>query len=162
MKYIRAMLAVAGLLIVCGAIGTARAHDQDEEHKGVTLNTPVNIGDFQRCMAINVSDKTLSIIVELIDPQGQALSCDSPNTCTDKSGTRTTTNPTPEFQVSPGTGQALQVRLTRGTFKNAYCAVSVSGTDARDDVRVSLITFHTLTIPDTTIPVLVTRVVEGH
>jgi len=162
MKYIHAMLAVVCLLVVGGAIGTARAHDQDEENKGVTLYTPVNIGDLQRCMAVNISDKALDITIELIDPQGQALSCDSPNTCTDKSGTRTTTNPTPEFQILPGTGNALQVRLTRGSFKNAYCSVSVSGTDNRNDVRVSLITFHTLTIPDTNIPVLVTRVVEGH
>src|SRR3984893_10362596 len=149
MKYIQAMLAVAGLLIVCGAIESVRA--DDKENQSVTLYTPVNIGDFQRCMAVNVSDKPLSIIIELIDPQAQALSCDSPNTC-----------PTPQFQIFPGTGQALQVRLTRGTFKNAYCAVSVSGTDNRDDVRVSLVTFHTLTIPGTTIPVLLTRVVEGH
>jgi len=161
MKYIHAMLAVVCLLVVGGAIGAARADDRDEENKGVTLYTPVNIGDFQRCMAVNVSDKPLSIIIELIDPQDQALFCDS-NNCTDKSGTHPTTNPTPEFQIGPGTGNALQVRLTRGSFKNAYCSVSVSGTDNRDDVRVSLITFHTLTIPDTTIPVLLTRVVEGH
>ena len=161
MKYIPAMLAVVSLLVVGGAIGAARADDRDEENKGVTLYTPVNIGDFQRCMAVNVSDKPLSIIIELIDPQDQALFCDS-NNCTDKSGTHPTTNPTPEFQIGPGTGNALQVRLTRGSFKNAYCSVSVSGTDNRNDVRVSLITFHTLTIPDTNIPVLVTRVVEGH
>ena len=160
MKYIQAMLAVAGLLIVCGAIESVRADDQ--ENQSVALYTPVNIGDFQRCMAVNVSDKPLSIIIELIDPQAQALSCDSPNTCTDKSGTVTTTNPTPQFQIFPGTGQALQVRLTRGTFKNAYCAVAVSGTDNRDDVRVSLNTASTRTIPGTTIPVLLTRVVEGH
>jgi len=66
MKYIHAMRAVVCLLVVGGAIGAARAHDQDEEHKGVTLYTPVNIGDFHRCMAVNVSDKPLSIIIELI------------------------------------------------------------------------------------------------
>ena len=135
------MLAVVCLLVVGGAIGAARADDRDEKNKGVTLYTPVNIGDFQRCMAISVSDKPPSIIIELIDPRGQALPCDSSNTCTDKSGTRTTTNPTPEFQIGPGTGNALQVRLTRGSFKNAYCSVSVSGTDNRDDVRVSLILY---------------------
>jgi hypothetical protein len=158
MKYIQAMLAVAGLLIVSGMIESVRA----EENKGVTLYTPVNIGDFQRCMAVNVSDTTLGITIELIDPQGQALSCDSPNTCTDKSGTLTTTNPTPEFQILPGTGNALSVTLPPGTVKNSYCAVAVSGTDNRDDVRVSLVTNITRTIPGTTIPVLLTRVVEGH
>jgi hypothetical protein len=160
MKYIHAMLAVAGLFIVCGAIESVRADDQ--ENQSVTLYTPVNIGDLHRCMAVNVSDKTLGIIVELIDPQGQALSCDSPNTCADKTGTLTITNPTTEFQVLPGTWEALQVTLTRGSFKNAYCAVAVSGTDNRDDVRVSLVIFHTRTIPGTDIPVLLTRVVEGH
>ena len=162
MKYIHAMRAVVCLLVVGGAIGAARAHDQDEEHKGVTLYTPVNIGDFHRCMAVNVSDKPLSIIIELIDPQAQALSCHSPNTCADKSGTLTTTNPTPEFQILPGTGNALQVTLTLGAVKNSYCAVAVSGTGNRDDVRVSLVTNIARTIPGTTIPVYLTRVVEGH
>ena len=160
MKYIHAIPAVVCLLVVLGAIGVARADDRDEENKGVTLYTPVNIGDFQRCMAVNVSDKPLSIIIELIDPQDQALFCDS-NNCTDKSGTHPTTNPTPEFQIGPGTGNALQVRLTRGSFKNAYCSVSVSGTDNRDDVRASLLTFGSQTIPGTTIPIY-SRIVEGH
>jgi hypothetical protein len=74
MKYIQAMLTVAGLLIVCGAIESVRADDQ--ENQSVTLYTPVIMGDIHRCMAVNVSDKTLGIIVELIDPQGQALSCE--------------------------------------------------------------------------------------
>src|SRR5262249_599386 len=155
---IRAMLAIACLLVVGGRVEPVRADEQ--ENQSVTLYTPVNIGDFHRCMAVNISDKTLGIAIELIDPQGQALSCDSPNTGPDKSGERTTTNPPPEFQDVPGTGEALQVRLTRGSFKNGYCAVSVSGSDNRDDVRVSLIPFHPLTIPDTTIPVLLTRIVE--
>ena len=162
MKYIHATLAVVCLLVVGAVIGAARADDRDEENKGVTLYTPVNIGDFQRCMAVNVSDKPLSIIIELIDPQGQALSCDNPNTCTDKSGTRTTTNPTPEFQILPGTGNALQVTLPLGTSKNGYCAVAVSGTDNRDDVRVNLLTFTTQTIPGAATPILLTRIVEGH
>ena len=162
MKYIQAMLAVAGLLIGSGAIGAARADDRGDENEGVSLYTPVNIGDYHRCQAVNVGDKTLGITIELINAQGRALSCDSPNTCTDKSGTRTTTNPTPEFQILPGTGNALQVRLTRGSFKNAYCSVSVSGTDNRDDVRVVLEVAITRTIPGTTIPTLLSRIVEGH
>jgi hypothetical protein len=162
MKYIHAMLAVVCLLVVGGAIGAARAHDQAEENEGVILYTPINIGDFHRCSAVNVSDKTLGITFELIDPQAHALSCDSPNTCADKSGKLTTTNPTPESQILPGTGDALQVTLTLGTVKNSYCAVAVSGTGNRDDVRVSLVTNITRTIDGTTIPVLLTRVVEGH
>ena len=162
MKYIHAMLAVVCLLVVGGAIGTARAHDQDEENKGVTLYTPVNIGDLQRCMAVNISDKALDITIELIDPQGQALSCDSPNTCTYTPSEVTTTNPTPEVQALAGTVPHLQVTLPLRTPQPGYCVVAVSGTDNRDDVRVSLITNITRTIPGTTIPVLLTRVVEGH
>jgi hypothetical protein len=160
MKCMQAMLAVVCLLVVGGAIEPVRADDQ--ESQSVTLYTPVNIGDFHRCMAVNISDKTLGITIELIDPQAQALSCDSPNNCTDKSGEVTITNPTPEFQILPGTGNALQVTLTPGTPKNSYCAVAVSGTGDRDDVRVSLITNIARTIPGMIIPVELTRVVEGH
>ena len=44
MKYIHAVLAVVCLLVVGGAIGAARANDQDEENKGVSLYTPADIG----------------------------------------------------------------------------------------------------------------------
>jgi hypothetical protein len=37
----------------------------------------------------------------------------------------------------------------------------VSGTDNRDDVRASLLTFGSQTIPGTTIPIY-SRIVEGH
>ena len=160
MKYIQAMLAVAGLLIGSGAIEPVRADDQ--ENQSVTLYTPVNIGDDHRCTAVDVSDKTLGITIELIDAQGRVLSCDSPNTCTHTPSEVTTTNPTPEVQVLAGTGAHLQVTLPLGTPRNVYCVVAVSGTGNPDDVRVSLNTNITRTIPGTTVPVLLTRVVEGH
>ena len=58
MKYIHAVLAVVCLLVVGGAIGAARANDQDEENKGVSLYTPADIGFYHVCRAVNVSDKT--------------------------------------------------------------------------------------------------------
>jgi hypothetical protein len=73
-----------------------------------------------------------------------------------------TTNPTPEFPVLKGTASAIDITLPLGSNQEAYCAVVVSGTGKRDDVRVSLVTARTRTIPGTTIPVYVTKVVEGH
>ena len=159
MKYIQAMLAVAGLLIGSGAIEPVRADDQ--ENQSVTLYTPINIGDNHRCTAVDVSDKTLGITIELINAQGRVLSCDSPNTCTGRLDV-TTTNPTPEVQVLAGTGTPLQVTLPLGTASNVYCVVAASGTGNPDDVRVSLNTLVTRTIPGTTVPVLLRSVVEGH
>ena len=167
MKYIHAMLAVVCLLVVGGAIGTARADDQDEEIKGVTLYTPPDIGDIHNCRAVNVSDKTLGITVALLRRSGDALSCDSPITCTVGVGAgpadMPTTNPTPEFQVLKGTFLTFIVQAPPGSIlRNAYCAFAVSGTDNHDDVRVALSTGVTRTIPGTTIPTLLSRIVEGH
>ena len=162
MKYIHAMLAVVCLLVVGGAIGTARADDQDEENKGVTLYTPADTGDGHGCRAVNVSDKTLGITVAILDRSGDALSCASPTTCTQGPADTPTTNPTPEFQVLKGTFLSLAVEAPPGSRKNAYCAFAVSGTDNRDDVRVALAIATTRTIPGTTIPTYQTRIVEGH
>ena len=161
MKPIQAMLAVVCLLIVGGAIGAARADDRAEENQGVTLYTPFDNGDFLTCHAVNVSDKTVGITFAVLDHLGHALSCASPATCTVGPVTPTT-NPTPEFPVLKGTASAIDITLPLGSNQEAYCAIVVSGTDKRDDVRVSLVTSRTRTIPGTTIPVYVTKVVEGH
>ena len=164
MKYIHAMLAVVCLLALGGAIGTARADDRAEEDKGVTLYTPADIGDIHGCTAVNVSDKTLGMTFAFLDRDAQPLSCASPTTCTrgTGSGNTPTTNPTPEFQVLKGAFLNFFITAPLGSTTNAYCAVTVSGTDNRDDVRVALETFTTRTIPGTTIPTFVTRIVEGH
>jgi hypothetical protein len=100
--------------------------------------------------------------LEVIDPHGQDLSCADPDTCLDVDD-MPTTNPTPELQVLKGTGARLGIYLSpQGRAKNGYCVAAVSGTGNRDDVRVSLITNITTTIPGTDIPVELTRVVEGH
>ena len=166
MKYIHAILAVVCLLVVGGAIGAARADDRAEENEGVTLYTPNDLGDGHACRAVNVSDKTLGITVALLRRSGDALSCDSPITCTAGAGAgpanTPTTNPTPEFQVLKGTALNVNIEAPLGARRNAYCAFAVSGTDNRDDVRVDLGIAVTRTIPGTTIPTYQTRIVEGH
>ena len=163
MKYIHATLAVVCLLVVGGAIGAARADDRAEENEGVTLYTPPDFGDVHVCRAVNVSDKTLGITFAILDRSGDALSCASPTTCTQGPADTPTTNPTPEFQVLKGTFLTFVVQAPPGSIRrNAYCAFAVSGTDNRDDVRVALSTGVTRTIPGTTIPTLLSRIVEGH
>jgi hypothetical protein len=165
MKSIQAMLAVGCLLIVSGAIDAARADDRAEENQGVTLYTPVDRGDRLTCRAVNVSDKTLGITVAVLGLLGEALSCASPTTCFHFLPPTPTTNPTPEFQVLKGTVSELDITFPLGSAEDGYCAVAVSGTGNRDDVRVSLVTSLTRTIPGTGtpgIPIFITRVVEGH
>ena len=162
MKYIHAMLAVVCLLVVGGAIDAARADDRSEENKGVTLYTPNDLGDGHACRAVNVSDKTLGITVAVLDNSGDALSCASPTTCTVGPAGTPTTNPTPEFQVLKGTALNVNIQAPPGSKRNAYCAIAVSGTDNRDDVRVVLEVATTRTIPGTTTPTYQTRIVEGH
>ena len=162
MKYIHATLAVVCLLVVGGAIGAARADDQDEENKGVTLYTPADIGNLHVCRAVNVSDKTLGITVAVLDNSGHALSCASPTTCTQGPANTPTTNPTPQFQILKGSFLNVVITAPLGSTRNAYCAVAVSGTDNRDDVRVALAIARTRTIPGTTIPTFQSRIVEGH
>ena len=72
-----------------------------------------------------------------------------------------TTNPTPEFQVLKGATSTLLIEGPVGLSPDGYCAFAVSGTDNRDDVRASLLTFGSQTIPGTTIPIH-SRIVEGH
>ena len=161
MKYIHAMLAVVCLLVVGGAMCAARADDKNEENQGVTLYTPPDIGDVHACRAVNVSDKTLGMTFAILDRSGDALSCDSPITCAFGPANTPTTNPTPEFQVAKGTFFNFFITAPLGSTSNAYCAVAVSGTGDRDDVRAALETFTTQTIGGT-IPTLQSRIIEGH
>jgi hypothetical protein len=172
MKYIQAMLAVVCLLIVGGAIDAAPANDRDrdKENEGVTLYTTLNGGDRLSCFAVNVSDKTLGMTFEVLDPGGHALSCASPNTCNLGGVGTSTTNPTPEFGVPPGEAAAIIVQLPHTTAGTGYCVVAVSGTDNRDNVRVGLEGTRTFTIPaenfglpaGTNIPVFFFRDIAGH
>ena len=161
MKYIHAMLAVVCLLVVGGAIDAARADDQDEENKGVSLYTPADIGFYHVCRAVNVSDKTLGITFALLDNFGHPFPCGGTTECTRGPGGALTTNPTPEFQVLKGATSTLLIEGPLAMSPDGYCAFAVSGTDNRDDVRASLLTFGSQTIPGTTIPIH-SRIVEGH
>jgi hypothetical protein len=163
MKSIQAILAVVvvSLLIVDGAIDAARADDRAEDNHGVTLYTSRSLGDHFICTAVNVSDKTLGISFAILGNDGKALSCASPITCLDTSR-NSTTNPTPEFGVLPGTSVSLDMRLLLGTFGTGYCAVAVSGTGHRDDVRAAFAANLTDKIPGTTIPILTTGIHEAH
>jgi hypothetical protein len=160
-KYIQPMLPVVCLLLVGGAIGAARANDKDKENHAVTLYTHLDGGDNMACTAVNVSDKTLGITFAVLDPFGNPLSCDSPNTCT-LGNAIPTTDPTPESAVLPGTGTGLRNVAPLGTRRAGYCVFAVSGTGKRDDVRVGYENSLTRTIPGTTTPVFITRAGEGH
>jgi hypothetical protein len=162
MKSIQAMLAVAVvcLLIVGGAFDAARADDRKENH-GVTLYTTRFRADHFICVAVNVSDKTLGISFAVNDPNGSALSCASPTTCLDTSR-NSTTNPTPEFGVLPGTSVSLDILLPLGMPNTGYCSIAVFGTGDRDDVRASLNADLTDVIRGTTIPITTVTVGEAH
>lgn len=56
---------------------------------------------------------------------------------------------------------SIDITEPRGSNQDGYCAATVSGTGDRDDVRISLVTKQTTTIPGTAIPAFITRVVEG-
>jgi hypothetical protein len=161
MKSIKAMLAVVCLLSVSGSIDAARAGDRDEEHQGVALYTSRGLADKYTCSAVNVSDKTLGMTFAVLDNDGKALSCASPTTCSNVS-LNITTNPTPEFSVPSGTVAEINVINQPGSIKDGYCVVAVSGTDNRNDVRLNLLAGLTGTIPGTTTPFFVSRVLEGH
>jgi hypothetical protein len=163
MKYIRTILIVVCFLVVGGAIGAARAGDQGAGDQGVTLYTPALGGQSFSCTAVNVSDKTLGITFAILGNTGQELSCDSPNTCTRFPGGPPITNPTPELQVLQGAEVELFVALPTGSAPiDGYCAVSVSGTGNRNNVRVLLSAALVYTFPGTTIPTVLLPLVEGH
>jgi len=161
MKYVHAMLSVVCLLVVGGAIGAARADDQGEENKGVSLYTPADIGFYRICRAVNVSDRTLGITFAVLDNFGHPFVCSGTTECTRGPGGTPTTNPTPEFQVLKGATSTLLIEVPLRSSPDGYCAFAVSGTDNRDNVRLSLLTCGNQTIPGTTIPIY-SRIVEGH
>jgi hypothetical protein len=67
MKHVRAILAAAGLFVATGAIGTAQA---DDHHNSTTLYTSAIAGSRLSCNAVNVSRKTLTITISIIDGTG--------------------------------------------------------------------------------------------
>ena len=147
MKYIRIMLAVAGVFAVTGAIASA---EDDTRKLRATLFTPRLHGDHFNCQVVNVSDKTLGIAITVLDDIGQLL---GPVVDGDA-------NPLLKTRVDPGNVVGTDFFL-KGAG-DGYCEVAVSGTGNRDDVRVGLGITLTRTIPGTSIPVFLFRDVEGH
>jgi hypothetical protein len=148
MKHLRTLLVGVGLIVVGGAIA---AQAGSGKLLSVTLFAPHLHGDHFNCSAVNVSDRPLSIAFAILGSDGKPL-CDIPGACSP--------NPTSKASVPPGT--ELDLDLILSSTDDAYCEVTVSGTDSRDDVRVGFDMSQTRTIPGTTIPVFVFRSHEGH
>lgn len=148
MNVIQVTLAAAGLFVATGAMGTAQADD----YNSVTLYTSAAQGRRLSCNAVNVSRKTLTITISIIDGTGHPL-------------TDSNSNPSPQ-RTLPGTEVSSDYgEFTASTASEAYCAFKVSGTYNRDDVRAVLITSSvatTTTADGTTFPYFLTRVLEAH
>jgi hypothetical protein len=139
MKHIRAMLTATGLLVVAGAMGTARAED------GITLYTGAIEATHFACNAVNVSSKPLKITISVIDMDGLALSV------------------TPTTEFLPGTEVASNFSTPPyPDDADGYCKFQVYGTDDRGAVRAILNAALLRTVPGTTIsPILLSRVLEA-
>jgi len=141
MKRLWTLLGGMGMIVAGGAIEAARADD----HR-VTLYTPaIHSGSFN-CNALNVSHKTLTITISIIDLDGHPLSVSD-------------TIPT-----APG----VEISNDFGTVANpidAYCKFEAFPTGDRNDLRVILVASLVRTVAagdQTNIPVFVARTVEGY
>jgi hypothetical protein len=141
MKRLWTLLGGMGMIVASGAIDAARADD----HR-VTLYTPaIHSGSFN-CNALNVSHKTLTITISMIDLDGHPLSISDP------------------IPTAPG----VEVSNDFGTVANpidAYCKFEAFPTGDRNDLRVILVASLVRTVAagdQTNIPVFVARTVEGY
>jgi hypothetical protein len=141
MKCIRAMFAAASLFVVAGGIDAARA---DNDYSTTLYTPPIRATGFH-CDAVNVSRKTLYITISIIDSDGNPLSV----------GTRT--------QTQPGAITSHDVDDTGSLGAiDAYCSFHVFGTGDRKDLRADLNATLTRTIPNTNIPIFLSRALEAH
>jgi hypothetical protein len=139
MKYVRIMLATIGLIAVSGATHAERA----DANRTTLYTSATHAGKFD-CNVVNVSQKPLNITISIINREGQVLS---------EAGPITTL---PFVEVSND---------FTGT-NDAYCAIYISGTGDRNDVRAALNTNIARTFSvegDATIyPTFVAKVLEAH
>ena len=141
MKCIRAMFATASLFVVTGGIDAARA---DDDYSTTLYTPPIRAMGFH-CDAVNVSRKTLYVTISIIDSDGNPLSV----------GTRTQTQPGAiTFHDVDNTGSLGAI--------DAYCSFHVFGTGDRKDLRADLNATLTRTIPNTNIPIFLSRALEAH
>jgi hypothetical protein len=141
MKYAPMMLATIGLIAVSAANHAAQAE--------ATLYTSfVRAGSFH-CNAVNVSHKTLTITIAIVDGTVSPHLLNVPNAQMAKPGEA----------VSGDFG-------TDNVPNEAYCVVEVSGTGDRNDVRAALIASLAKTFSldggATNNPTFLTRVLEAH
>lgn len=141
MKHVNTVLAAAGLFVISGTQGSVQA----ENHSDILYTGATHAGKFD-CNVVNVSNKTLNIIISIIGPDGHPLFVSD-------------ATPTPAgTEVSGDFGDPA-------VGNDAYCKVQVSGTGDHNDLRVLLTTTLIRTFDEgsqTNIPVLVFRQVEGH
>jgi hypothetical protein len=147
MNVTRAILAAAGLFVAAGAMGTAQA---DDDHNSTTLYTSATLGGRLSCNAVNVSRKTLTITIPIIDGTGHPL-IDS------------NSNPLPQ-QTFAGTEVSSDYHNFTDPSSEGYCVFQISGTGNRDDVRAVLVSSTERIAAPPTIPFsyFITRALEAH
>ncbi len=163
MKYLQVLLAVVVLTFASGAIQSARPEEDSDSHS-VTLYTPtVNANDF-RCNATNVSQKTLHIVLTVVDAEpddavdGMPIPFPVPDPAL--------MNPSPTLSIPPGAVGSQDAILGVVPPKEGYCKIEVFGTRNRNDVRAALTTrfISTFIDPITHNPTgfIIVRTLEGH
>lgn len=159
MKKIKKILTAAGLLIATGAMGTAQA---DDYHHSTTLYTSATRGGRLSCIAVNVSKRTLTITMSIIDGTGtEPVVLAGPT----------------QVVTAPGLEASLDLGDFASPSSEGYCVFQVSGTGNRDDVRAVLVSNKVGTQPTppptqpqdgnspysfTSFPYFITRVIEAH
>ena len=142
-RSISRILAAAGILIATGAVGTAQAD--------TTLYTSATRGGRLSCIAVNVSKKTLTITMSIVDGTGTEPTV--------------LAGPT-RVATAPGLEASLDLGQFTDPSSEGYCVFQVSGTGNRDDVRAILVSNKatTQTLPDNggTFPYFITRALEAH
>jgi subtilase family serine protease len=148
MKHAKEILAAAGLSVVIGMTGTAKAD--------TTLYTSAIHTGVIACNAINVSKKTLNITISIFDG-----TMTSPPT---------TTKPTllggpTLIQTPPGMEATVDFGSPTESHEG-YCVFQVSGTGNPDDVRAiqNAVLAGTRSVDDgkTFFPIFIHRVLEAH
>ena len=115
-RSISRILAAAGILIATGAVGTAQAD--------TTLYTSATRGGRLSCIAVNVSKKTLTITMSIVDGTGTEPTV--------------LAGPT-QVATAPGLEASLDLGQFTDPSSEGYCVFQVSGTGNRDDVRAILV-----------------------
>jgi hypothetical protein len=146
MKYARMMFATIGLVAAAGATDAAQ-----DQHNSVTLYTSATHAGKFDCNVVNVSNKALNITISIIQRNGITRT-DFP-----------TQSAMPGEEVSGDFGD--DTSISNVTY-DAYCAIQVSGTENRNDVRAALNTNVRRTFSFdggvTKYPTFVAKVLEAH